>query len=109
MAMDITGASLTTGEVREISDNIKHISDDIKETMGNVNDIMTELTGVSEGGSIDNAKIAVVQLNDLCLTLAACIMNIGLKIGDYLVAMINRDQEAAETLRNSIERRVYGN
>ena len=109
MALDITGASLTTAEVKEISKNIKDISNDISNTMNEVNNIMTTLTGQSEGGVIDKTNDAVLQLNELCLTLVSCIMNIGLKIGDYLVAMINHDQEAAETMRNSIERRVYGN
>lgn len=105
---DFTGAFLSTSEVREISADIKQIGEDIKETMGDVKEIMDTVTGQSEGGLIEQTTTAVQQLNELCETLVACIMNIGLKIGDYLTAMLNRDQEAANTLRTSIESRVYG-
>ena len=107
MAMDLTGASLTTADVREISGNIEQISRNIDGTMKSVNSIMTTVTGQSEGGLIIQTTTAVQQLNGLCETLVSCIMNIGLKIGDYLMAMINHDQDAASTLRSSIESRIY--
>lgn len=105
---DLTGAFLSTSEVREISADIKQIGENIKETMGDVKDTMDIVTGDSEGGLIEQTTTAVRQLNELCETLVACIKNIGLKIGDYLMTMINQDQEAANTLRTSIESRVYG-
>lgn len=107
MAMDLTGASLTTSEVRAISADIEQIGKDIDSTMKSVKSIMDTLTGQSEGSLIEQTAAAVQQLFELCATLVACIMNIGLKIGDYLMAMISRDQEAASTLRTSIESRVY--
>lgn len=106
MGWDRMGASLTTKEVREASKNIEQISKDITETMNEVYKTMTILTGESEGGVIKETTTAVQQLDELCKTLVACIMDIGIKIGDYLMAMINHDQEAANTLRNSIESRV---
>ena len=107
MAMDLMGASLTTHEVEEISSNIEQIGKNIDAAMKSVNDIMTTLTGQSEGGLIQKTEEAVKQLYQLCLTLVACLMDIGLKIGAFLDAMINHDAEAANTLRNSIEARVY--
>ena len=107
MAMDLTGASLTTSEVRAISADIEQIGKNIDSTMQSVKSIMNTVTGQAEGGLIDQTTTAVEQLNDLCTKLVACIMNIGLKIGDYLMTMLNRDQEAAETLRHSIESRVH--
>lgn len=109
MGMDLTGASLTTSQVLEISADIEQIGKDIDNTMKSVKSIMDTITGQSEGGLIEQTTTAVQQLNELCLTLVACIMNIGFKIGDYLTAMLNRDQEAAATLRASVEARVYGN
>lgn len=106
MAIDLTGASLTTSEVREISGNIEQVAKDIDGTMKSVNSIMATVTGQSEGGLINQTTTAVQQLNTLCETLVSCIMNIGLKIGDYLMAMLNHDQDAASTLRSSIESRV---
>ena len=106
MAMDLTGASLTTAEVREISGNIKDIGNNIDETMKSVKSIMDTVTGQSEGGLIEQTTTAVQQLNDLCLTLVSCIVNIGIGIGDYLMAMINRDSEAADALRESVQARV---
>ena len=50
--MDLVGASLTTSEVRSISNNIQEIGDGIDETMKSVDSIMTTLTGQSEGGVI---------------------------------------------------------
>jgi phage-related protein len=106
MALDLTGASLTTAEVKEISTNIKTIGENIDKTMQSVNSIMTTITGDSEGGLIDQTVTAVQNLNELCATLVAGIMNIGLKIGDYLVTMINQDEDAASALRRSIESRL---
>lgn len=109
MAMDITGASLTRGEVQEISSNIEQISKDIDSTMKSVSGIMTTLTDQSEGGLIKQTTTAVQQLNGLCETLVACILNIGIKIGDYLKVMFTQDGEAAEKLKESIGKRVYEN
>lgn len=106
MGWDRTGASLTTEDVSNASETIKKISGDITDTMKEVSETMTILTGQSEGGVITQTDTAVKQLDALCETLVKCILEIGLKIGDYLMAMIRHDQEAAETLRNSIESRV---
>ncbi len=108
MAMDLTGASLTTAEVREITKNIEQIGNDLDDTMKSVNDIMTTLTGQSEGGLIEKTTTAVQQLNKLMDVLVCSILNIGLKIGDYLNVMLTHDKEAAETLRKSIEANAYG-
>lgn len=108
MAMDLTGASLTTAEVREITKNIEQIGNDLDDTMKSVNDIMTTLTGQSEGGLIEKTTTAVQQLNKLMDVLVSSILNIGLKIGDYLNVMLTHDKEAAETLRKSIEANAYG-
>lgn len=108
MAMDLTGASITTTEVREITNNIEQISKDIKTTMGNVDDIMTTLTGQSEGGLIDKTTEAVKDLTVLMDTLAECIFYIGNKIAGYLEIMLTNDKEATETLMKSIESNLYG-
>lgn len=108
MAMDLTGASLTTSEVREITQNIKNIGNDLNETMKSVNDIMTTLTGQSEGGLIENTITAVQQLNKLMEVLVCSILNIGLKIGEYLNVMLTQDREGAEILKRSIESNAYG-
>lgn len=108
MAMDLVGASLTTSEVREISGNIKQIGNDLDETMKTVNDIMTTLTGQSEGGVIDKTSTAVQQLSELAETLVESIINIGIGIGEYLKEMIYQDNQAAETLQKSTESNVYG-
>jgi hypothetical protein len=108
MAMDLTGASITTTEVREITNNIEQISKDIKTTMGNVDDIMTTLTGQSEGGLIDKTTEAVKDLTVLMDTLVECIFYIGNKIAGYLEIMLTNDKEATETLMKSIESNLYG-
>lgn len=107
MGMDIIGASLTTNEVRTISETIKQVSANFEETMKNVSNIMTTLTGQSEGGIITQVTVAVEKLNELIAKLVDCIINIGLKIGDYVKAMLNWDGEAAIKIRESIESRVY--
>lgn len=108
MAMDLTGASITTTEVREITNNIEQISKDIKTTMENVDDIMTTLTGQSEGGLIDKTTEAVKDLTVLMDTLVECIFYIGNKIAGYLEIMLTNDKEATETLMKSIESNLYG-
>lgn len=108
MAMDLTGASITTTEVREITNNIEQISKDIKTTMVNVDDIMTTLTGQSEGGLIDKTTEAVKDLTVLMDTLVECIFYIGNKIAGYLEIMLTNDKEATETLMKSIESNLYG-
>ena len=75
MAMDLTGASLTTSEVRAISADIEQIGKNIDSTMQSVKSIMNTVTGQSEGGLIDQTTTAVEQLNDLCTKLVACIFN----------------------------------
>lgn len=107
MAMDLIGASLTTNEVEEISSSIEQIAKNIDATMKSVSDIMTTLTGQSEGGLIQKTEEAVKQLYQLCLTLVSCLVDIGLKIGAFLDAMLSYDADAANTLKNSIEARVY--
>lgn len=108
MAMDLTGASITTAEVREITQNIKNIGNDLDDTMKSVNDIMTTLTGQSEGGLIENTTTAVQELNKLMDVLVCSILNIGLKIGEYLNVMLTQDQEGADILRKSIQSNAYG-
>lgn len=108
MAMDLTGASLSTAEIREITKNIEQISKDINRTMGNVDDIMTTLTGQSEGGLIDKTIEAVNDLTRLMDTLTDCIFYIGNKIANYLEIMLINDNDAKETLMKSIESNLYG-
>ena len=102
--MDLVGASLTTSEVRSISNNIQEIGDGIDETMKSVDSIMTTLTGQSEGGVIQKTETAVKELSSLATTLVTSIIG----IGDYLKEMINQDNQAAETLQRSRESNVYG-
>lgn len=109
MGMDLTGASLTTSEVREITNNIEQIGKGIEETMKSVDGIMTTVIGQSEGGLIEKTTDAVQQLNKLMDVLVSSILNIGLKIGEYMNVMLNHDKEAAETLKRSIESNAYGN
>lgn len=107
--MDLVGASLTTSEVRSISNNIQEIGDGIDETMKSVDSIMTTLTGQSEiGGVIQKTETAVKELSSLATTLVTSIIGIGIGIGDYLKEMINQDNQAAETLQRSRESNVYG-
>ena len=49
-ASDLAGVKLTTSEVRAVTEDIKVITSDINDIMGNFKNIMTELTGQSEGG-----------------------------------------------------------
>ncbi len=106
--MDLVGASLTTSEVRSISNNIQEIGDGIDETMKSVDSIMTTLTGQSEGGVIQKTETAVKELSSLATTLVTSIIGIGIGIGDYLKEMIDQDNQAAETLQRSRESNVYG-
>lgn len=105
---DLAGVALTTSEVRTIVTDIENISREVDETMRNIDGTMTTLTGQSEGGVINKITTAVRELNMLVETLVACIMNIGLKIGEFLSMIINHDSEAAERIQQSIESRVYG-
>lgn len=108
MAMDLTGASLTTSEIRSITSNIDQIGKDIANTMESVNDTMKTLIGQDEGGFINNTATAVQQLNNLTDVLVASLLNIGLKIGKYMDIMLTHDTEAADALRKSIESKAYG-
>ncbi|MDO5781682.1 MAG: hypothetical protein Q4P27_04425 [Eubacteriales bacterium] len=108
MAMDLVGASLTTSEVRDISRNIEEIGNGIDETMKSVDNIMTTLTGQSEGGVIQKTETAVKELSSLATILVTSIIGIGIGIGDYLKEMISQDNQAAETLQKSTESNVYG-
>lgn len=107
MAMDLTGASLTTTDIRAITSNIEQISKEIDGTMRNVNSIMTTLTGQSEGGLIRQTTTAVTELHALADTLVMCICHIALKIDSYLGVMLSNDQTAKDTLMKSLESNLY--
>ncbi len=107
MAMDLTGASITTTEVREITKNIKQIGTDLNDTMESVNDIMTTLTGQSEGGLITKTTTAVQQLTMLADKLVEGIALIALKTESYLTTMLSNDTAAKETLIRSLESNLY--
>lgn len=104
---DLSGVALTTSEVRNIVSDIQQISSEIDETMKAVDNTMTTLSGQSEGGIISKITDAVRDLNMLVETLVACILNIGLKIGEFLSAVINHDSDAADRITESIHSRVY--
>ncbi|WP_418745979.1 hypothetical protein [Frisingicoccus sp.] len=104
MAAGLTGVKLTTQEVRNITGNIKGISSDVDDTMGEFQEIMTKLTGQSEGGLIDQTVTAAQQLFNGITDLAKCFLNLGLKIGDYLNAVLQNDSDMAQNLRDQIER-----
>ena len=106
---DLSGVALTVKEVKSIVADIEDISKETEETMKAVDSTMTTLTGQSEGGVIDKMTVAVRELNMLVETLVACIMNIGIKIGEFLDMIINHDSDAAERIMESVQSRVYGN
>lgn len=103
-ASDLAGVKLTTSEVRAVTEDIKVITSDINDIMGNFKNIMTELTGQSEGGLIEQTVVAAEQLYDGVIRLAKCFLDLGMKIGDYLTTMLSGDQELAMQLREQIER-----
>lgn len=103
-ASDLAGVKLTTSEVKSITEDIKGISSDLDDIMGNFKNIMSELTGQSEGGLIEQTVVAAEQLYDGVIALAKCFLDLGLKIGEYLNAMLTGDQELAMQLREQIER-----
>lgn len=105
---DLYGVALTTKEVSNIVSDIQQISSEIDETMKAVDSTMTTLSGQSEGGVIEKITDAVRDLNMLVETLVACILNIGIKIGQFLDAIVNHDSEAADKIVQSIQSRVYG-
>lgn len=107
MAMDLTGVSITTTEVREITKNIKQIGDDFNDTMKTVNEIMTTLTNQSEGGLIQKTTTAVEQLTELANKLVDGIALIVLKTQSYLSAILSNDTAAKETLIRSLESNLY--
>lgn len=76
--------------------------------MKSVDNIMTTLTGQSEGGVIKKTETAVKELSSLAATLVTSIIGIGIGIGEYLNEMISQDNQAAETLQKSTESNVYG-
>ncbi len=100
---DLVGVSLTTQEIRNITTNVQSISADMDETMKNFQSCMSTLTGQAEGGLIDQTVTAGEQLFNGVMQLSKCFLRLGLKIGDYLNAMITRDSDMASYLRNQIE------
>lgn len=103
MVADLSGVKLTTNEIRDITQTIKDISGDVDSTMQEFQNIMAKLTGQSEGGLIDQTITAAEQLFNGVMRLSKCFLNLGLKIGDYLNAVLNRDSEMAGYLRQQIE------
>lgn len=99
----LAGVKLTTSELRAITGDIKGISGDIDGIMKDFQSIMTTLTGQSEGGLINQTTTAATQLFDGVMKLSKCFLNLGLKIGDYLNAMLSGDQNLAMELRERIE------
>lgn len=103
-ASSLSGVKLTTSEVRAITGDIKGISGDIDNIMKDFQSTMATLTGQSEGGLINQTVTAAEQLLDGVMELSKCFLNLGLKIGDYLSAMLSGDQDLAMQLREQIER-----
>lgn len=104
MAAGLTGVKLTTQEVKAITENIKGITADIDETMGLFNNIMYQMTGSSEGGLIDQTVLFAEKLYDGIKDLAKCFLDLGLRIGDYLNAVLTLDSDMAQNLRDQIEK-----
>lgn len=103
MGMDLTGAVLTTAAIRESTDNIKATAKNIEETMNTVGQIMTTLTGQSEGGLIKQTTEAVEQLTELVVTLIDSIHKIANAITSFLEDMLEFDQKAMILLTASLE------
>lgn len=101
MGFDLIGASLTTSEVKDASNRISMIATCIEGVMKSVDNIMTTLTGQSEGGLIQKTTIAVEQLTELIVTVIECIHKISNAIMSYLEDMLDYDQRAKELLLNS--------
>lgn len=107
MAMDLTGAIFKTESVKQICDGIADIGKAVESIVDSAVEIMKKIATDSDGNLIDLMTDGIQKLYDACKTLVACILDIGLHIGDYITTMLTQDQEAASTLRSSIESRLY--
>ena len=70
--------------------------------MGVFDEIMTTLTGQSEGGLIEKTVVAAEQLVEGVSNLLDCIMELANKIFGYLENLLQEDNELANTLQAQI-------
>lgn len=100
---DLVGAKLTAEALREIIGDIESISKDVDTIMGSFHSTMEKISGNAEGSIVEQITDTGIQLFDGVMKLSNCFLNLGLKIGDYLKAMLTHDSDLAQSLRDRIE------
>lgn len=100
---DLVGAKLTTEALRNITSDIGDISKEVDGIMTNFQSTMQKISGNAEGSIVEQITDTGTQLFDGVMKLSNCFLNLGLKIGDYLKAMLTHDSDLAQSLRDRIE------
>lgn len=100
---DLVGAKLTTEALRSITSDIGDISKEVDGIMTNFQSTMKKISGNAEGSIVEQITDTGIQLFDGVMKLSNCFLNLGLKIGDYLKAMLTHDSDLAQSLRDRIE------
>lgn len=100
---DLVGAKLTTEALRGIIGDIESVSKDVDSIMSSFQSTMGKISGDAEGSIVEQITETGIQLFDGVMKLSNCFLNLGLKIGDYLKAMLTHDSDLAQSLRDRIE------
>lgn len=93
---------MTKNEAENIKTEIDNIVNDVRDTTNNLDRVMQTLVQGSEGDEIDALHEEGTRLiGALGSWMTSCI-DIGVKIGEYVKAMIRGDAEGAQRIKDSM-------
>ena len=91
---------LTESDANNIANSIKTIAQGISDSVKILDDTTNTLISGAKGQEIDYFRDQGKRLINAVGDLATCAIDIGVKIGDYIKAMVNNDREAAQKIRD---------
>lgn len=93
---------LTESEANDIAKRISDIGKSVENSGKSIDDTMTYLIENSKGEEIDLLRDLGKKLIVAIGELAVSALDMGIKIGEYIKAMINNDRDAAQKIKDSI-------
>ena len=93
---------LTENEAIQIAKNIEDIAKNIEESSKRLDTTTETLINGASGAEIDGLKVYGKKLIDCIGTLAISALDVGSKIGEFIVAIVREDEEAARKIKESM-------
>ncbi len=93
---------LTEDEAKQIAKNIEDIGKSIQESSKRLDTTTDILISGAAGAEVDGLRIFGKKLINSIGDLAISALDMGRKIGEFIVAIIREDEEAAQKIKDSI-------